>query len=217
VKELVIIALLATLPATARAQELNFGALDDGTSVTAVTTGAEHGLVIGAGYGYVAALGGHRLVLGADLTIDAADARDVALRTGVLAPVLGDGPWKLIVAAGAVARSGHNDVAQLIDIGADASLLAGRYSRRWFAAGEVGFDAALVTHIANSDSYRMVVYPGARDGWYGTTGGLFRFGVQGGVSFGSNDLTLRAGVLRDIVASPPLFPFYATVGYDRRW
>ena len=209
--------MIALLAATAHAQELNFGALESGNSVTAVSTGAEHGLVVGAGYAYVAELTGHRFVLGADLMIDAADVRDLALRTGMLVPVIGDGSWTLIAGAGAIVRSGHSDVAQLVDVGLDLSVLAGRYSRRWFAAGEVGFDAALATHISNSDSYRMLVYPDARDGWYGNTGGLFRFGVQGGVSLGTSDIMVRAGMLRDAAASPPVLPIYATLGYDRRW
>ncbi len=61
------------------------------------------------------------------------------------------------------------------------------------------------------------LYADARDGWYAIPGGMFRYGIQGGVTFGDNDVVLRAGQQRDIAGELPLFPFYATLGYDRRW
>lgn len=105
----------------------------------------------------------------------------------------------------------------MIDLGGDVAVLAGHYAPRWFAAAEVGFDWALATHIDHSDAYRMLVYADARDGWYGNTGGLFRYGLQGGITFGGNDVVLRAGQLRDVAGNPPLFPIYGTLSYDRRW
>lgn len=35
--------------------------------------------------------------------------------------------------------------------------------------------------------------------------------------FGKNDVVVRAGRLLDITGTSPLFPFYATLGYARRW
>ena len=53
-----LIALLVVLlaPLAAHAQDVNVAALDDGTNVVTVTTGAEYGLVLGAGYARVAAV-----------------------------------------------------------------------------------------------------------------------------------------------------------------
>ena len=41
--------------------------------------------------------------------------------------------------------------------------------------------------------------------------------VRTGVSFGGNDIVLRAGRLFDIAGQPAAFPLYLTLGYDRRW
>lgn len=211
------LAIVAMLAATAHAEDLNFGALEDDASVTTVTTGVEHGLVVGVGAGYVTTVADRQLVLAGDLALDAADARDVRVRVGALAPIVSHGAWRLIGGAAVVARNGYTDVAQMIDVGGDFALLAGRYSRRWFAAGEVGFDWAIATHLDHTDAYRMLIYADARDGWYRNTGGLLRTGVQGGVSFGKSDVVLRAGVLRDTSGTAPLVPFYGTLAYDRRW
>ena len=213
------IAVLVAMPAAAHAQDLNFGTLEEGTNVATLTTGAEHGLVLGGGYAHVMAVADRPLVLGADLALSAAgmDLHDFRVRAGALVPIVGDGRWKVIGGVAAVVRGTNNDVAQMIDVGTDVAVLAGRYAPRWFAVAEVGFDWAIATHIANSETYRMLAYPDARDGWYRNAGGLLRVGVQSGVSFGGNDIILRAGALRDDAGDPPLLPFYATLSYDRRW
>ena len=45
-----LVAVLFAAPLTAHAQALNFGALENGEQLASVMTGAEHGLVLGAGY-----------------------------------------------------------------------------------------------------------------------------------------------------------------------
>ncbi len=210
-----LIMILAGLFATpAFAQDLNFATVDEGTHVVTLTTGAEHGLVLGLGYAYGLEVKDQPIILGADLALQWAevDASDFKLRAGALVPVIGYGKWKLIAGATATVRGTDNAVARMINVGADGQVLAGRYSKRWFAAAEVGFDWAFATHIENSDTYKMQVYADAKDGWYGNTGGTLRTGIQGGVSFGGNDVILRAGMLQGA-----LLPFYATIGYDRRF
>jgi len=203
----------------AHADDLNFARLEEGSNVASLTMGAEHGLVVGAGYDHVLALSGHPIVVGGELTMAGAemDVHDIKLRAGAAVPIVGRGAWKVIGGAAAVVRTTNNEVADMVDVGSDVSIVAGRYSRRWFVAGELGFDWAIATHITNSDTYRMVAFPDARDGWYGNPGGLLRFGIQSGVSFGGNDIVLRAGMMRDIDGKPTMIPIYATLAYDRRW
>jgi hypothetical protein len=114
-------------------------------------------------------------------------------------------------------RGTSNAISDMTGVGVDASVLAGRYVRRWYAALELGFDWAIATRIVNSDAYRMSVYEGARDGWYGDPGGNFRYGVQGGVSVGRYDVILRAGQLRDTSGGAPLLPFYGTLAVGARF
>jgi hypothetical protein len=215
----IVAALLLAAPHTAHAQAHNFAALEDRTNAVTVTTGAEHGLVVGIGYARVLALADHTVVPFADVSLQWADVDvdDFRLRAGALAPIVGNGRWKLIGGVTSTIRGTHNDIARMINVGADAALLAGHYARHWFVAGELGFDWAITTHIAHSDAYRMDTYAGARDGWYGNTGGILRYGAQAGVSFGRYDVILRAGRLLDVSGQPPMFPLYATLTFNTRW
>ena len=201
--------LILVLAGTASA-DVNFGATKEGENIVGMYTGAEHGLVVGANYARVMP---HDIVLSADATLGFAEADpgDYRLRATFAMPLVGLGKWAVIGAVSPTLRGTHNAVANMVDIGGDLSILAGRYTRRWFAAAELGFDTALATHITNSDEYRMA-YPEARDGWYGTPGGNFRYGVQAGVTFARYDVILRAGQLRDVGGDQPMLPFYATLG-----
>lgn len=212
-------AVLCAAPLVARAQAINFGALEDATNVVTLTSGAESGIVVGAGYAYIAHVAERPLVLRGDLTLGAAeiDVHDFRLRAGALAPIVCHGRWQVIGGLAAAVRGTHDEIARMIGLGTDFTLLAGDYAPGWFAAAEVGFDWALATHIEHSDAYRMLVYTDARDGWYGNPGGLLRYGVQGGVSLGGNDVILRAGQLRDVAGKLAMFPIYATLSYDRHW
>ncbi len=217
-KSLMIIT-LAIAPLTAQAQDINFGALADDTNIATVSTGADQGLVVGAGYGRVLSYADRPLVVGVDYALQFAevDVEDFRLRVGAIAPIVGRGNWKVVGAAASIVRGTDNDTARMITFGQDFAVLAGRYSRHWFAVAEIGFDWALATHITHSDAYRMQVFADSRDGWYGNAGGMLRAGIQTGLSVRGNDVILRGGRLVDIGGNPPLFPFYATLGYDRRW
>jgi hypothetical protein len=215
-KALVILTLLVS---TAHADALDVAAVAPDDNILTVTAGGEHGMIVGAGFAHAASVADHLVILDADATLSAAgfDLADFRLRAGALTPVVDGARWKVLAGAAAIVRGTHDDIARMVDVGVDAALYAGRYTPRWFAAGEVGLDAALATHIAPTDAYRMVVYADARDGWYRDTGGLVRIGAQGGVTFGRSEVALRAGVLRDVTGNPPLFPIYATLTYAVRW
>jgi hypothetical protein len=213
------IAIVIAMCATAHAQAFDVAAVADGTNIATVTTGVEHGLVVGGGYERGLSLAGRPILVGGDAALSAADMdpHDFRVRAGVLVPILGHARWRWSAGADAVVRGTSDDIARMIDIGFDAQTLAGYYPGGWFVAAEVGLDWALATHIAPTDDYRMLVYAGAREGWYHNTGGLIRAGAQAGIGFGRNDLTLRAGAVRDTSGDAPMIPFYATLGYDRRW
>lgn len=213
------IAAVVAMPLAAHADPLNVAALAPDTNAITLTTGAEHGFIVGLGVARAASLADHPMIVVADATLSAAglDPADFRVRAGAITPLLDGRRWKLLAGAAAVVRGTHDEIANMVDVGADASLVAGYYTPHWFAGGELGFDAALATHITATSAYRMIVYPDARDGWYRDTGGLFRAGVQAGVSVGDNDIALRAGMLRDVAGDAPLFPIYATLTYGRRW
>jgi hypothetical protein len=214
-----MVLLVLAVPLSAKAQEFNLATLDEARNVVHVRTGAEYGFVAGAGYARVLPFLDRHLVLTGDATLPWAslDPSDYRLRVGAMMPIVAAQSWKLAGAVAPTLRGLKNDVSRMTNLGADVSVVGGYYARRWFAAGEIGFDWALSTYVAHTDQYRDNVYPGARDGWYANPGGNVRAGAQGGVSFGRYDVILRAGVLRDTAGRPPMLPIYGTLAVNAKW
>ena len=111
-------------------------------------------------------------------------------------------------------RRTENPLVVLQNFGSEISTTIGYYKPKWFVAGEIGFDKAIVTHFNHSDIYKEV-YSKVKNGWYEpSTGGNFNFGIQTGYSFNRSDLTLRLGkVITQDFKTSPLIPFYAQLGY----
>lgn len=210
---------LSCLPAVAHAQELNLGALDAEPNRVHVSTGAEYGMVASAGYSRVLPFLDRRLVLGGEATLPwaGADVQDYRLQLSALAPIVESTHWKLAMSLAPIVRGTENRTSRMIGVGVDAGLVGGYYDRRWFAAAEAGFDAALTTHVAISEAYRTRTYMGAQDGWYANAGGNVRAGLQLGASFGRYDVALRAGQVRDVGGGKPMLPFYGGVTLAARW
>ncbi len=114
-------------------------------------------------------------------------------------------------------RRYENSEARLLNFGGEFSAVAGFYRKHWFAAGEFGFDKAIATHIRHTP-LALEIYPDAQDGWYVPTGGNYFYGLQAGVSFGRNDISLKAGNLSTQGwKTAPFVPKYAVLAYNRRF
>jgi hypothetical protein len=219
-KRVGMIVLLGVLvPAGARAQEVNLGALDQSSNVAYVRTGAEYGFVAGAGYAHVVPFLDRQLVLSGEFTLPWAglDFSDYQVRVGALVPIVEARRWRLAGSVAPTVRGTRNDISRMTSIGADLGVIGGYYAPRWFVATELGFDWAMTTYVASTQAYRSTVYEGARDGWYANPGGNVRAGLQGGVAFGRYDVILRLGEVRGIDGDPPLLPFYCTLALDTHW
>jgi hypothetical protein len=117
-----------------------------------------------------------------------------------------------------VFRRFENDYVRMLNFGSDMSAIIGYYKQTWFAAGEFGFDKAIVTNFKHSDLFRED-FPGVKDGWYEpSTGGHFYYGLQTGVSFQKSDVTVKVGkVIEQDFQTNPAVPYFVQVGYNRRF
>jgi hypothetical protein len=114
-------------------------------------------------------------------------------------------------------RRYENPIVRLLDFGSDVAGTFGYFRPKWFVAGEVGFDKAIVTHFKHSPSY-LEDFPTAQEGWYEATGGNFYYGLQAGFSFKRNDIYLKGGnLLQQDFKTKPFLPFYVQLGYNRRF
>jgi hypothetical protein len=94
----------------------------------------------------------------------------------------------------------------------------GYYKPKWFVAGEVGFDKAIVTYFKHSETFKETIFTDVKDGWYEpSTGGNFLYGIQTGYSFNKSDITLNIGmVTTQDFKTTPLIPYYLMLGYIHR-
>jgi hypothetical protein len=201
---------------TAAAQELNLAATSTARpSIVEVRTGVDHALLGELGYLRVLAFGDQQLFVGGDVAFPWArpDVQDHRLRATVGLP-FGVEHWKLAAWLSPALRGTANSASTMTALAVDSRLAGGYYARRWFVAGELGLDWVAATHITFSDTYRTQVYSGARDGWYGLPGGTIYAGFQGGVSFSSFEVILRAGHPRSTALELQTFPFYLTLGVN---
>jgi hypothetical protein len=199
---------------------VNQAALDDARpNMLHLTTGVEYGFVAGIGYSRAFAIGNRRLLLSGTVVAPwaEADARDYDARMGASVDIVTRDRLRLIGGLGGGMRGTTNVMNRMKSIGADGVLLGGYWTRRWFVAGEGGYDGAIAVRIEHSDEFRETVYADARDGWYVDPGANIRLGVTGGVSFQRHDAVLRVGTARDREGRSQFLPGYATLGLNVRF
>lgn len=202
-----------------QAQTLNWANLTaEKHSLASAQMGFEYGLVYGAAYGY--RLGTKLpLLLTAEASLPAGNRIFDDYKTKVGAQVRFTS-WKDFHAgarAQAIVRGYGSGFARLTNIGSDVAVNAGYYRKLWFFAAEAGLDNALATHIHHTERY-LQTHPAAVGGWYANTGGNVYYGIQTGVSFWKNDLTLKFGKMHAQAAGfSPTLPMYAMLGYTYKW
>jgi len=220
-KSVFLIAVVFLFSITAvHAQTLNWGSLQkEQKHVVNMYAGFDYAVVCGIGYSY------HLksklpMLLNVDFSEPAGENGfdDLKTKIGAKAEVFNYKNIKLIASAHGIYRRYQNPLVRLQNFGSEFAVATGYYKPRWFAAAEVGFDKAIVSHFKHSSIYKTD-YPAEKDGWYEpATGGNFSYGVQGGFSFKRSDITLKAGkVLAEDFKSKPTLPFYLQLGYNVRF
>ena len=178
------------------------------------TFGLDPAFVGTVGYGRAVRVMEHDWQLTADAGVATAsmDARDFRARLGTQTSLLHWRSVHLTGSATAIMRGTSNAVYRGFNWGADASGTVGVYRPRWFAAGELGKDKAIITHVTHSRWYRESYYADAKDGWYLDAGGTERVGLASGLSLGRTELALRAGWQWTERGNATTSPVYASVG-----
>jgi len=214
---LIVFAVTLMQPAKLLSQEINWYKLQkDQKHLINVNAGLDYGVSFGARYGY------HLrstipIMLIADFSIPSGEnlTDDFKTRLGGYIRLYQADHFQVSAKILGVFRRFENSYARLLNFGSDMGLAAGYYKRKWFVAGEAGFDKAIVTHFKPSAIYKQN-FPSVQDGWYEpATGGNFYYGLQAGLTLKRNDIYLKAGkILTQDFTTTPLVPFHVQVGYN---
>ena len=215
---LVLICLLAGHQSFA--QTLNWQRLStDQRHIVNLNAGLDFGLTYGISYGYQL-----RTRLPMLLNVEQshpsgkAILEDFKTKAGVQNRWFQMGGFQVSTKIQGIFRRFENPAARLVNVGCETSATAGFYRQKWFVAGDIGFDKAVITHFKHADSYREN-FPGVQDGWYEpATGGNFFYGIQGGISVKNSDFYLKAGkVINQDFKTTPVIPFSAQLGWTRKF
>ncbi len=186
-----------------------------GTDHLYVTAGLDPAVIPSLGYGRTVSAFGVATQLSAEAGVVAgeADVRDYRARFTAQVQLAHIGRVRVGGRASFITRGTENRIFQAVNMGAAMSGTAGLYGQRWFAAGEVAFDKAIVTHLRHSDDYRAQSFPNAKDGWYLDNGGTWGLGALMGRTMGRHELVVRVGVSRTQAWETPTIPGYAVIGW----
>jgi hypothetical protein len=205
---------LATVAARRATAQWNVARFDTGRNRVYTTFGIDPAFVSTVGYGRVVRPFGHRVELTGDLGLAAAhlDTRDFRARLGLQTSILHWRSLQLTGSATFITRGTENSIYRALNFGSDFTGTLGMYRHGWFAAGEFGFDKAIITHLTHSDWYRKYYYPDARDGWYLDAGGVFHYGATAGVAIGRAEISARFGWRRTEHFREEVSPLYGGLG-----
>ena len=204
------------LSSAASAQTVNWQALPAKAHILTLNMGWDYSFSWGLGYGYKLDTK-FPVILKTEFSVpsgkDALD--DFNVKLGANVRWIQRGSFAFSTEVDGVFRRYQNDYARLLNFGCYTAGVAGYYRPKWMAAGEFGFDKAIVTHFKHSDAMREM-YPGIVTGWYEpATGGNFHYGIQAGYTLGRSDIMMKLGkVVEQDFETDPLVPYYFQISYN---
>lgn len=201
------------------AQTLNFNSLEHSKRILNIGVGWDHGLSYGAGITFKVDtkmplfLYGNFSIPSGEIVFD-----DFKTKIGGQLIILNQKNVKGTIALNGIYRRYENPLVRLVNFGSEIKATLGIYKLKWFVAGEMGFDKAIVTNFKHSESYRETINAGVEDGWYEpATGGNFYYGFQTGYSLKKIDITLNMGaVVNEDLKTTLLLPYYMMLGLNYR-
>jgi hypothetical protein len=219
IKTLMLIMILFCICKKGIAQTLNWNTLENSKHIIAAGIGWDYSVSYSLGYAYQVQAK-TPLLLTANFSIPSGEnlLDDFKTKVGAQLLLLNKANLKGSIGLNGIYRSYENPLVRLQNFGAELKGTVGYYKTRWFVAGEVGFDKAIVTHFRHSQTFEETIFPDVKDGWYEpTSGGNFQYGIQTGYSFKKSDVTFNIGkVTTQDFKTSPLIPYYLTLGFNYR-
>jgi hypothetical protein len=219
IKVLIVFILAIFIYQKATAQTINWNALEDSKHIVNVGVGWDYSVSYSLGYAH------HLktkmpLVLSANFSIPSGERLldDFKTKIGGQILLLNKTNFKGILGLNGIYRRYENPLVRMQNFGSELKGTFGYYKSKWFVAGELGFDKAIVTHFKHSELFKETIFSDVKDGWYEpATGGNFQYGIQTGFSFSKSDITLNIGmVTTQDFKTTPLIPYYLIFGYNYR-
>lgn len=200
-------------------QTLNWKKLENTKQILNVDFGLDFSASYGVGYGYKLNTK-LPIVLNANISVPFGENRfdDFKTKVGGQIALINKSNFVGSVSLLGIYRRYQTSLVKLQNFGSHFKGTFGYYKKNWFAATEVGFDKAIVTHFKHTQKYRDEIYSDVIDGWYEpATGGNVNYGLQMGYSFKKMDMTINLGkIISQDFKTAPILPFYLNLGINYR-
>lgn len=205
---------------TINAQNINWRAFkEEQKHIIGINTGLDFGVTYGVNYGRKLNTK-LPMVLNGEFSFPSGNKvlEDFKVKMGVQLEVIHAGNFSATLKVNGIFRRFENDRTRLLNFGSEFAGVVGYYKPRWYVAGEISFDKAIITHIKHLPN-ALENNPDLTSGWYIPTGGNFAYGIQTGLVLGQkSDLNLKIGrVVNQNFKTEPLIPFYLQLEYNRRF
>lgn len=104
------------------------------------------------------------------------------LKIGGILPVLQKGNFMIVNNLNFSAGSNltHNFESKKFAVADELAI--GLYKSAWFIATTAEYEKIYLNYIEHTQFYRTTYYEDVKDGWYKGAGGMFQFGIEGGVT-----------------------------------
>jgi hypothetical protein len=218
IKTLIFFVILCSGSSQVFSQSVNWASLkSEQKHIANINAGWDYGLVYGLGYSHQLK---SKLPILLNLSYSFPSGEklfdDFKTKIGGQFRLYSISNFQFSVSLHGIYRRYENPLVRLQNFGSEMTGVIGYYKPKWFVAGEVGFDKAIVTHFKHSELFKETIYANVKDGWYEpATGGNFNYGIQAGYSFKRSDIVLKIGkVLTQDFKTTPLIPYYLQLGYN---
>ena len=104
------------------------------------------------------------------------------IKIGGIIPVIQHKSFKIINNLGFSAGATSNKHFKSNKFAVSDEIAIGIYKKTWFIAGTVEYEKIYLNEIEHTEFYRETYYGEAKDGWYTGAGGMFQFGIEGGIT-----------------------------------
>lgn len=217
--KLYIAILSSVLINSAWAQDVNWRSLTDKQNqLAALHFGADFSSYFGASYGYVlkntltpAVIGGEFILPFGKQVLD-----DWKGKLSIQAEVWHNDQFSFTIKPSFIVRRYESPLALMYNTAADLSFNFGYLRPKGGLLAIACYDKNISTYIKNEKLKEY--YPEIRDGWYGTSGGTFKFGVRSQYTFKSWSAFLTIGKhFGENFKDNPTLPFFAEVSVQKRF
>ena len=207
--------LLCVLVSGAHAQNINWSILKkDQNNMAYSNFGYNFGVTSQLGYGYKFKTF-RTILLSADYSIPMGEKLldDFKFRMGGQISIYDNKNLILSSKLSFVFRRHQTKLIRMANFGSEASVILGYYKPKWHFAGEFGYDNSSFTHLTHSDEMKEN-FSSISDGWFGASGGYFRYGIQGSKTIHpSFEISVRVGgTMAKFKDKNPILPFYGQIG-----